>query len=394
MECSLDFTKSTDLVFAMNLDKIIFSGLDTDTALTLQVKISQSATFDYIRDSWNTVYYADQDGYIHISGLGRVWNDHILSYRFLYNNMHEENPEGFINSSIYAEFTYQYTTETVEGNVHNTVIHTATCLRRIYYARKISEHTPTEIATWWPIIPREKHTFSGLKEMIYLLSISTCHIKAGVASLLNDHTAYMEQDISPTKVDDYKTIDVSPDTIKTAVLGNTTAKMLYYDIMLYDGDVLKDTVRYTVDTRNYPQKTEFIYLNFIGAYETVLFTGQEELDPERNADYGYAGEDYTALDLEVNNVYNTYSGYCNKTIMSQIRDMLESPLIWVWTGTDYRKATITDIDYKRITPTSEMSNVKVTWRYAEDIEHTDKDILPWDTSSKVFSHPPFDRTFS
>jgi hypothetical protein len=54
----------------MNLDKIIYSGLDADTALTVQVKISQSATLDDIRDSWNTVYYADQDGYIHISGLG------------------------------------------------------------------------------------------------------------------------------------------------------------------------------------------------------------------------------------------------------------------------------------------------------------------------------------
>jgi hypothetical protein len=39
--------------------------------------------------------------------------------------MDEENPEGFINSSIYAQFTYQYTTETVDGNVHNIVIHTA-----------------------------------------------------------------------------------------------------------------------------------------------------------------------------------------------------------------------------------------------------------------------------
>jgi hypothetical protein len=392
MESSLDFSIKSAIIFSMSLDKIIFSGLDAGKDVTLTIEIATVSDFSAIKDQFDTVYYADNNGYIYISGLGRIWNAHILSYRM--TGISEETPEESLKRAIYVRFTYNFKTQTVSGNIITTTYHTATCMRRIYYSRKESDQSPSDLSSWWPILPREKKTYSGLKELLYLISESTCTIKAGVASLLNDQTAWTEKVITPPSAGDMSAIDVSPDIIKTAVLGNTTAQMLYYEIMLYDGDALKDTVRYILDTRNYPQKTEFIYLNFIGAYETVLFTGQEELDPERNVNYGYTGDEYTALDLEMNNVYNTYSGYCNKTIMSQIRDMLESPLIWVWTGTDYRKVTVTDIDYKRITPTSEMYNVKVTWRYAEDIEHTDKDILPWDTSSKVFSHPPFDRTFS
>ena len=382
MTSSLDFSVAAAEIFAMNLDRIIFSGLNSDDKLALTFDIAQDSGLSEIKDSWSSDFYADNNGNILISSLGKIWNDHIMAYR--YSGFEEENLEADLERGIYVRITYV------------SAAATASCIRHIFYARRVVSMIPGEMSSYWPILERKKRTFSDAKEMIYLLGSGTHSVKAGVAYLYNNTASYTEVALSVGSGKELLYLNVSPATVKALALADYPgAVLLYYDVYILDGSGnIIDQVRYTPETRNYPQRTELIYCNMLGAYESIHFLGREEYSQDRNATYGYAGDDYSAMDLEVNDTYTLNTGYCNGTRMNQVRDLLESPVVWLlYEGSIYRKITITDKDFTRTRPSNEPDTAKITYRFADEAESS-YGLVPWDQTDKIFSHPPFDRTFA
>lgn len=382
MTSSLDFTVATAEVFAMNLDRITFSGLNADDKLSLTLEMAHTSDFSAVKDSWTSGFYADENGDILISGLGRMWNDHIMAWR--YSGPDEENIEDNLERGIYVRITY------------TTAAATANCVRHIFYARRIVSMNPGEMSSYWPVLERKKRTFADAKEMIYLIGSGTHTAKAGVAYLVDNSTGYTEVALPLGSGKEMLYINVSPAAVKALALASRPgAVLLYYDVYILDGNGnIIDQVRYTPETRNYPQHTELIYCNMFGAYESIHFLGREEYSQDREATYGYAGDDYSAMDLEVNDTFTLNTGYCNGTRMNQVRDMLESPLVFLlYKGSSYRKITITDKDFTRTRPSNEPDTAKITYRYANEAESS-YGLVPWDQTDKIFSHPPFDRTFA
>lgn len=364
----------------MDLNKIIFSGLEIDDTLVLKIEIADNSNFTN-SDVLDNTYYADADGKIKINDLGQLWNAHVLAWA-----PESEGVNASLKRRVYVRFTYTL------GDT------TASCTRTIIYSRRYINKTPAEVAQFFPVLNRKKKTFFDSDEPLFAVNSSNT-LNVGVAYIADSLTKWQEIALSPSATGEiYDYYDLSPATVlnllNTAISGSLTAtSLLYYDVYLLDaGGNELDDVRYDLQAINYPQRTELTFLNLLGVYETVPFLGLATNEPDRSAEYGYLGSDYGTVDLEVNDIYTLNSGYCNKKVMAQVRDMLESPFVYLHKEDEWHKITIIDSSYKLDMPTNEAFNVSIKFRYADEIDNMSTDITPW-SAVDVFSKPPFDKSF-
>lgn len=380
MNSTLNFSISEASIYAMDLNKIIFSGLEIDDTLVLKIEIADNSNFTN-SDVLDNTYYADADGKIKIYDLGQLWNAHVLAWV-----PESEGVNASLKRRVYVRFTYTL------GDT------TASCTRTIIYSRRYINKTPAEVAQFFPVLNRKKKTFFDSDEPLFAVNSSNT-LNVGVAYIADSLTKWQEIALSPSATGEiYDYYDLSPATVlnllNTAISGSLTAtSLLYYDVYLLDaGGNELDDVRYDLQAINYPQRTELTFLNLLGVYETVPFLGLATNEPDRSAEYGYLGSDYGTVDLEVNDIYTLNSGYCNKKVMAQVRDMLESPFVYLHKEDEWHKITIIDSSYKLDMPTNEAFNVSIKFRYADEIDNMSTDITPW-SAVDVFSKPPFDKSF-
>jgi len=380
MNSTLNFSISEASIYAMDLNKIIFSGLEIDDTLVLKIEIADNSNFTN-SDVLDNTYYADADGKIKINDLGQLWNAHVLAWA-----PESEGVNASLKRRVYVRFTYTL------GDT------TASCTRTIIYSRRYINKTPAEVAQFFPVLNRKKKTFFDSDEPLFAVNSSNT-LNVGVAYIADSLTKWQEIALSPSATGEiYDYYDLSPATVlnllNTAISGSLTAtSLLYYDVYLLDaGGNELDDVRYDLQAINYPQRTELTFLNLLGVYETVPFLGLATNEPDRSAEYGYLGSDYGTVDLEVNDIYTLNSGYCNKKVMAQVRDMLESPFVYLHKEDEWHKITIIDSSYKLDMPTNEAFNVSIKFRYADEIDNMSTDITPW-SAVDVFSKPPFDKSF-
>jgi len=380
MNSTLNFSISEASIYAMDLNKIIFSGLEIDDTLVLKIEIADNSNFKN-SDVLDNTYYADADGKIKINDLGQLWNAHVLAWA-----PESEGVNASLKRRVYVRFTYTL------GDT------TASCTRTIIYSRRYINKTPAEVAQFFPVLNRKKKTFFDSDEPLFAVNSSNT-LNVGVAYIADSLTKWQEIALSPSATGEiYDYYDLSPATVlnllNTAISGSLTAtSLLYYDVYLLDaGGNELDDVRYDLQAINYPQRTELTFLNLLGVYETVPFLGLATNEPDRSAEYGYLGSDYGTVDLEVNDIYTLNSGYCNKKVMAQVRDMLESPFVYLHKEDEWHKITIIDSSYKLDMPTNEAFNVSIKFRYADEIDNMSTDITPW-SAVDVFSKPPFDKSF-
>lgn len=380
MNSTLNFSISEASIYAMDLNKIIFSGLEIDDTLVLKIEIADNSNFTN-SDVLDNTYYADADGKIKINDLGQLWNAHVLAWA-----PESEGVNASLKRRVYVRFTYTL------GDT------TASCTRTIIYSRRYINKTPAEVAQFFPVLNRKKKTFFDSDEPLFAVNSSNT-LNVGVAYIADSLTKWQEIALSPSATGEiYDYYDLSPATVlnllNTAISGSLTAtSLLYYDVYLLDaGGNELDDVRYDLQAINYPQRTELTFLNLLGVYETVPFLGLATNEPDRSAEYGYLGSDYGTVDLEVNDIYTLNSGYCNNKVMAQVRDMLESPFVYLHKEDEWHKITIIDSSYKLDMPTNEAFNVSIKFRYADEIDNMSTDITPW-SAVDVFSKPPFDKSF-
>lgn len=349
MDSSLNFSVATADVLSMELDRIVFSDLDVGDSVGVRIVVYDGS--NTVMDTWYNTYFADNRGCVTLSDLAKVWNSYIL-YRLRVSGAEDSGPATLIGA-IKVEFTYTLEDET-----------TATCLRRIWYSMRKDGMTVSSLNQRHPLLSLRKRTFIDASEPMYIVGPTPKTVTVYVTYLsLTGDVGTLYYNLSATDADTFGTYrNVSPSAVASHL--QTGAKLLEYAVAI-DGATMRCT--YIVDYGHQAQRTEICYLNRWGVYETLWLLGSERWKPERSADFGYAGDEHAALDVVVEDIYETSTGYVNDTVLDQLRDIAASPSIWLWVAaaSTWRKITVKSVDFERVRPSNEVRSGMITYQFAE-----------------------------
>lgn len=348
MTSNINFSTASATLLTMELDTISFSGLTAGESLILAFEVSVGNT-DI--DSWSATYYADSNGDIRLSSLGRMWNLYLMDYRRRVGG--EGSTPQASPDKLTVEITYTMENET-----------TATCTRHLLYSRRRPVPTLSSLVNHIPFVSKVRHTAPTAKEYMTALSVLTNGtIKAEAICIVSG--AQSTQTIAASNFtwsssSGGGSIDVSPSVI--AALLPSGAILKEYTIKMLLSNVEQDSCRYIVD--QVPTLRQLCWLNRWGVYETLLLKGSETLKPSRAATFGYTGDDWSALDMEVTDEYEVSTGYVGDNEWAQVRDMAESPVVWLWNGA-WQRVTITGVNADRTRPTNEARACVITYRLSD-----------------------------
>lgn len=352
MTCNVDFSTASATLLTMELDEILFAGLSAGESLVMEFSVSVGNT--YI-DNWSVSYFADNNGEIRLSALGRMWNRYIMAYRRRTGG--EGDTPQLYPDKLSVEMTYTMEDET-----------TATCTRHLLYSRRAGS-TLSGLTARLPLLSKVKHTAPTAKEYAWALSslsgltinVSAIYVKNGVQSTASIGST----PFSWTSSGGGGSVDVSPSVISNLLPSG--AELKEYTVKMMQSGAERDTCRYIVDQS---VVREFCYLNRFGVYETLLLRGGETLKPERAATFGWMGDNWSALDMEVNDEYECSTGYIGDDEWRQARDLSESPIVWLWNGA-WQRVTITSVKQEKTRPTNEARASMITYRLS------DRELLSW-----------------
>lgn len=345
MTCNVDFSTPSATLLSMELDEIIFSGLSASERLVMMFRIISGSV---VLDSWTATYYAGTDGRIRLTALGRMWNRYFLFLR-RQSGSEETAPQDHPDL-LTVEMTY-----TMEDST------TATCQRRLFYSRRRPDVPLSGLLYHQPLLSKQKATVMGAKEFAWVIpTVSNVTLSVSSYYVLDNRFGTQSDDIAWSGSSSCGgSADVSPSVI--SALLPSGAKLVEYSTQIRYQGSQRDSCRYVVDYAA-RLRTEFCWLNRWGVYETLVMRGSETLSPERTAEYGWTGDDWSALDLETADVYEVSTGYVGDREWSQVRDMAESPLVWRWDGQSWHMVTITGVKLDRTKPTNEARACSVTYR--------------------------------
>lgn len=354
MDSNIDFTTPTADLLTMDLDTVELSALTPGEAVGVMLTVSEG-TMEI--DSWHTTYYADSAGEIHLVGLARMWNSYILSLRSL-PGRHETQPLSTMNVL------------TVTILVVPTTGNAASCVRRLWYARRRTDLTVGALFNRFAVVRREKSTFMDADERLSVLGSLSSTL--GVTCTYLDGSGIeqvVERSLTvPSGTDWGWSVDVSPSVVSALLPSGSRLKEYTVRLM---GDTTthfaeRDAVRYVVEDRHFAHRSEFLYFNKYGAYESLWFLGSETLETEREAEYGYVGGQWHALDLDTVDTYEVSTGYGPDAMVDQVRDLSESPLVWLL-GTlgQWHRVTPTSVDISRRRPTNAARACSMKYRHAD-----------------------------
>ena len=348
MTSNIDFNISEATLLAMELDTISFAGLSAGESLVVEFSVFVGGT-DI--DNWTAKYYADSSGRITLTALGWMWNLYLLDYRRRPGR--EGSTPQTIPDLLTVEITYTMEDET-----------SATCQRHLLYSRHRPNPALSSLLSHHPFVSKVRHTAQAAKEYVTALSeLTNVTVKADAICLINgvQSTRTIAASSFPWSSSlGGGSIDVSPSVISSLLPNGAVLKE--YTITMLESNVEKDSCRYIVDSA--VAVRQLCWLNRWGVYETLVLKGSETLKASRAATYGYTGDDWSALDMEVTDEYECSTGYVGENEWSQVRDMAESPIVWLWDGV-WHRVTITDAKLSRLRPTNEARSCVVTYRLSD-----------------------------
>ena len=347
MTSNVDFSTPSATLLSMELDEITFSGLTAGERLAMEFTVSAGSTE---LDSWSATYYADNRGNIHLTALGRMWNRYFLAYRRLSGD-EDSSPQNHPDM-LTVEMSY-----TMEDDT------TASCQRHLYYSRRNADVALSQLLYKMPLIVKNKVTVLGAKELAWVIpTVSSVTLKVVASYVLNNTMSSYQGNITWSgSSSSGGSADVSPSVI--AALLPTGSKLVRYTAAIIHNGAESDICRFEVD-HGATLRAEFFWLNRWGVYESLVMRGTETQSPVRSAQYGWAGEEWSALDLEVNDDLQVSTGYVGDREWLQMRDMAESPIVWLWDGA-WHKVTVTDVKLDRTKPSNEARACMVTYRQAD-----------------------------
>ena len=230
--------------------------------------------------------------------------------------------------------------------------------RNIWYSTRQDGKTVADLNAVLPFLSLDKRTFDGAAEMVQLI---------GIVQETLSITAYYERNGSVTattytpEAADSNAFGVcywvSPLAVQSHIpLG---AKLLRYEV-----HYVSSVCKYEMEYGNYAQKSQFIYLNRWGVYESLWCVGSQKWNIKRAAEIGLSGGELTPLDIDVDDTYEVSTGYVDTAVLEQLRDLSESPLVWLLDNATFKKVAIDDVKMERVLPSNEARTATITYRYA------------------------------
>lgn len=332
----------------MELDEIVFSSLTAGESLTMEFTMKAGQT---VIDTWTATYFADANGRICLSALGRMWNRYFIAYRRRVGG--EGNTPQTAPDLLTVVLTYTMEDET-----------TATCQRHLLYSRRHATPTLSSLINHLPFVSKVKYTAPTAKEYVCALSsVSGLTVKAEaiyVLSGVQGTQTIAASNFSWTSSTGGGSIDVSPGVITSHLSSGAVLKE--YTIQTIYNNAVVDSCRYIVEQAN--GLRELCWLNRWGAYETLVLKGSDTLNSNRSASYGWTGDDWSALDMDVTDEYDGSTGYVGEKEWNQVRDLAESPIVWLWNGA-WQRVTITGVKLSRVRPTNEARTCVINYRLSD-----------------------------
>ena len=346
MNSTLNFSTSTADLLTQELDKIELSSLTVGDAVMMTFAVYDGSNTTE-RDNWTTTYYADETGKITISGLARMWNSYILSEYLRAGAPSPATPLGGI--VVHIGYTLGETT--------------GSCQRRLWYCRRKAGTTLATLTATIPTIATVKKTRVGAKETAVVEVPSSVTVSAKSYYLLSGTLSTRTDTISAANSGTYRsTYDVSPSVV--AALLPTGGVLKEYEVKTTKNGTVKSTIKYMM-TADHPHGTQLCWLNNYGCWETLLMAGAEDMKLERSAETALGGDDLTSYNVEAIESKTVYTGYVNNTILNQVRDLADSPLVFVLDGSTWKKVVVDNVALERRRPSNEAPTASVTYRIAE-----------------------------
>ena len=348
MNSTLNFSTASADLLTQELDKIVLSALSPGDAVIMTFTVKDGAG-SVIRDSWTTTYHADEDGKVTISSLARMWNNYILDESLRQGAFTPSSALG----GIVVVIAYELEDET-----------TGSCQRRLWYCRRKTGKTIDNVKGFIPAIATVKKTRVGAKEPASVISTTQVGVKVKAVYVKNGaEGSTSDQSISYSVLDTYHGLwDVSPSVV--AALLPTGAVLKEYEVKSTISGTVKSTVKYVMTT-DHPHGTQLCWLNNFGCWETLLMAGAEDLKLEYSAEFALGGDDFTAYNVEAIESKTVHTGYVNNTILNQVRDLADSPFVFVLDGGTWKKVVVDDVALERRKPSNEAPVANVTYRLAE-----------------------------
>ncbi len=302
-------------------------------------------------------YTPDADGFIRIHDLGKVLQAHLNLRELSFSEMNQEP----------VSILFQ-----IKGS-DDTVLYSAT--QQIAYSRSSAVFGDGK-QNFDRFISRysKKQTTINRQEMVSFFHNGQVFAYA-IAYQDNDGVKAVEHKTDVVMMDMVlATKNVSLNRILNLAqseLGLTIipGNVIYYDVILYKEDLLIDRIRFYNDTRSFLYTTSFLYYNLLGLPETVTFTGKEEISQELNAEFAYMTGIYRKYNAGPVEIKKANSGYITKEALHSIRDMVSSPVVYLYEGEVIKdEIVITEVDFTRKQPNNEPVSVMITYRKADNLQ--------------------------
>lgn len=213
--------------------------------------------------------------------------------------------------------------------------------------------------------------------------------------LANGDLAWKQAAIELDCSKDYFTILADTEEIKRATAAPTGSTLLYYALTLMQDGKQADCINFSIDSKTRPSvANHFLFLNLFGVPECVTFRGKDVEEQELDCDFDYAGREYVRLDPLLTESHKSHSGWLTSEERHAVYDFMSSHYAFVFIDGQLRRITITEVDSSISRPANEPQSVAVTWRYSEERLMRQPFVTPNTGNAAVFTHPPFDKTFS
>lgn len=350
MTSTLDFTTATADLLTQELDKVVFSGLDTGDALMLTTTVYDGGG-SVARDSWTSTYYADEDGKVTVSSLARMWNSYILDENTRQGAVTPTSPLG----GIVVEMEY----ELDSGG-------SGSCRRRLWYCRRKTGKTLAALAATMPLIATQRKTGAAYKELVSVECTSGVSLRVTSTYVLNGEVLTQDDPLYYFGTNTYMAVaDVSPSVV--AALLPVGGVLKGYKVYTVKTGATGNHATYVVDDHHRPWHTLMCWLNNYGAWETIRLGGIKSLVLDAKREYAISGDGWTSFNVEAYETMTAYTAHATKEVGEQLRDISDTPLAFVYENGSWVRVNIEDVDLERRLPSNEATVGSVKYKHAEDI---------------------------
>ena len=353
MNSNINFSTASEKVLSGGLDRIIFSGLTQGDGVILTFAVYGGDTTTQM-DSWTTTYHADSDGVVAVYGMRSVWNRYILAWARRYGSEENSNNRpAHIPHGIAVDITYELDDNT-----------TATCRRLVYYSHgDIYGLSDVLTAYKTPYTSNSKTTYIGGVEWFNILDSAT--LKVDIKYMQSGTVTTSTSTITGETGAWGKWCDVSPSAMSS--LAPVGATLLEWTVKAMDGTTVLCSSKYVMSRKHYAKKVEIAYLNKCGVYETLWLNGGQTLTAERAAEFGWAGDQWAAIDLETTETLEASTGRGGSDMIEQVRDLTNTPAAWLrdMDRNTWRKIMLLGMEVIRRTPSNEAHACRVKYRFSE-----------------------------